>query len=208
MKVIKWLLGLFKKKEIEPIPTPDTKPNIPEIPDTSKPSKKFKVAVVRGHGTNDSGASDNGTNEVEYNTWVMERLEGMENVKCFYGRNSIDAITKSIPWSADLTIQLHLNSAGPTAHGCEVLALKGDEKSYPFAEKFASDFCAKFTRKMRGEKGKKLLDSSDRGYTSLKLTLMGAKILVEPFFLSNKEDMVAKEEYLEFLKQYIKEVQK
>lgn len=201
-----WLKNLFKKKQTEAPKAEPSKQNIPEIPDSSK--KKLKIAVVLGHGSDDPGASGQGTNEVEYNTWCMKQLEGIENVKCFYGKNSIDAIRKSLPYLADLTIQLHLNSAGPTAHGCEVLVLDGDKKSYPYAEKFADMFCGYFRRRMRGEAGKKKLTSKDRGYSSLKLTMFGAKILAEPWFLSNKEEYLSKEEYAQFLKKYIEEVQK
>lgn len=203
MGLFNWIRNKFKNK----VEAPKTEPTPPiEI----KPRKKLRIAIVRGHGGNDSGASGQGTNEVEYNTWCMKQIEAanIEGVKCFYGNNSIDAVTKSLPYLADLTIQLHLNSAGLTAHGCEVLVLDGDTKSYPFAEKFVADFCAKFSRRMRGDRGKKLLKSGDRGLASLKLTLFGAKILVEPWFISNPNEFVSKEDYTKFLISYIEDVQK
>ena len=214
MKLLNWIKNLFKKES--PKTEAPSKPNLPEIPDssnsstTSNSSKKLKIAIVRGHGGKDGGASGCGTTEVEYNTWVMKEIEklNMPNVKCFYGDNSISAVLKSLPFLPDLTMQLHLNSAGPTAHGCEVLVLDGDIKSYPFAEKFASMFCKKFNRRMRGEHGKKRLKSGDRGLSSLKTSTFGAKILVEPWFISRQEEFVSKEEYFEFMKTYISEIQK
>lgn len=211
MNLIEWIKNLFKKESPK---TEAPKPSNSEIPNNSNPSetpsssKKLKIAIVRGHGGNDSGASGCGTTEVEYNTWVMKEIEklNLPNVKCFYGDNSISAVLKSLAFFPDLTMQLHLNSAGPTAHGCEVLVVDGDTKSYPFAEKFASMFCKKFNRRMRGEHGKKRLKSGDRGLSSLKTSTFGAKILVEPWFISRQEEYVSKEDYLEFLVKYIEEV--
>lgn len=210
MKLLNWIKNLFKKKEspkAEAPSKPEVKPNQSETPSSSK---KLKIAIVRGHGGKDGGASGCGTTEVEYNTWVMKEIEklNLPNVKCFYGDNSISAVLKSLPFLPDLTMQLHLNSAGPTAHGCEVLVLDGDTKSYPFAEKFASMFCKKFNRRMRGEHGKKRLKSGDRGLSSLKTSTFGAKILVEPWFISRQEEFISKEEYFEFMKTYISEIQK
>lgn len=203
MNLIEWIKNLSKKES--PKTDAPSKPNLPEIPDSSK---KLKIAIVRGHGGNDSGAAGCGTNEVEYNTWVMREIEklNLPNVKCFYGDNSISAVLKSLAFFPDLTMQLHLNSAGPTAHGCEVLVVDGDTKSYPFAEKFASMFCKKFNRRMRGELGKKKLSGNDRGISSLKTSTFGAKILVEPWFISNKNEFLSKEDYLKFLLEYLKEI--
>ena len=221
MKLLNWIKNLFKTKESPKPETPKTSnseipnnSNSSETPSssnsstTSNSSKKLKIAIVRGHGGKDGGASGCGTTEVEYNTWVMKEIEklNLPNVKCFYGDNSISAVLKSLAFLPDLTMQLHLNSAGPTAHGCEVLVLDGDTKSYPFAEKFASMFCKKFNRRMRGEHGKKRLKSGDRGLSSLKTSTFGAKILCEPWFISRQEEFVPKEEYLEFLIKYIEEV--
>ena len=69
-------------------------------------------------------------------------------------------------------------------------------------------FCKKFSRRKRGENGLKRLDSSGRGYSSLKTSTFGAKILVEPWFISRQEEFVSKKEYFEFMKTYISEIQK
>lgn len=222
MKFFRWILGLFKSnpkndnsRELNTPKAIETKPSDSKFPNDSNSSeipsssKKLKIAIVRGHGGNDSGAAGCGTNEVEYNTWVMKEIEklNLPNVKCFYGDNSISAVIKSLAFLPDLTMQLHLNSAGPTAHGCEVLVIDGDTKSYPFAEKFASMFCKKFNRRMRGEHGKKRLKSGDRGLSSLKTSTFGAKILVEPWFISNANEFLSKENYFEFLKEFIKDAE-
>lgn len=203
MKLLNWIKNLFKKES--PKTEAPSKPNPSETPSSSK---KLKIAIVRGHGGKDGGASGCGTTEVEYNTWVMKEIEklNLPNVKCFYGSSSINAVLQTIPYNPDLTIQLHLNAYNGQAKGCVCLVLDGDTKSYPFAEKFVSSFTEKFNRVTRNpsQKGKALLKSSDRGYTSLKTTVFGAKILVEPFFIDNKNDFVSKEEYAEFLIEYIK----
>lgn len=189
-----------------PIPTPSN-PSTPSIPSTSG-SKK--IAILRGHGGGDSGATGNGTSEVEYNTWVMQYIEANtpDNVKCFYGSSSMDAVNKSLGFSPDITIQLHLNSYNGSAKGCEVLVIDGDTKSYAIAESFADAFTKKFNRvKRRPEaNGKKLLDSSDRGVASLKATKKGIKILVEPFFIDNKNEIVPREEYAKFFVEWLKSV--
>lgn len=196
-----WIKNLFKKKEV--VVTPPVKP-IPEIP-TSGENLGLKIALVRGHGGNDSGAAGNGTNEVEYNTWVMEYVlkNTKRNVKCFYGDSSIGAVYKSVLWSPQVTIQLHLNDADAlSANGCEILVIKDDLKSYVLAERFAASYGKTFNRTIRREKGKKILGSSDRGAASVRASV-GVKMLVEPFFIRNKNDFVPKEEYAKFLVSFL-----
>lgn len=187
-KILDWIILFFKKNNVE------TKVE----PIESKGD--LKIALVRGHGGDDSGAIGSGTSEVEYNTWVMEyiRTHSAMNVEIFYGSSSIDATVKSKEFLPDITIQLHLNDADIlTANGIEVLVIEGDLKSYPLAENFASAYANKFDRKIRREKGKKILNTKERGAASLSKSL-GRKILVEPFFIKNQNDFVAKELYAQF----------
>lgn len=212
MKIWKWIKNLFKSNSSEAPNTsvPPINP-IPEIP-TEEEVENFpvnsglRIALVRGHGGSDSGAVGNGTSEVEYNTWVMDYVlkNSKRNVKCFLGDSSIGAVGKSVLWNPDVTIQLHLNSYNGQAKGCEVLVIKGDKKSYPLAEKFAKSFTQKFSRVLRRpeDQGKKILESSDRGVSSLKASV-GVRILVEPFFIDNKADFVSKEDYAKFLTEFI-----
>ena len=196
-----WLKNKFKKifGKNNPTPSAPTKPESPTPEYTPKPG--IKIALVRGHGGNDSGATGNGTNEVEYNTWAMDYVAkySKRNLKLFKASSSMDAIVASRSFSPDITIQLHLNSFNGQAHGCEVLVLNGDTKSYPIAEKFSKELTQRFNRKMRGDKGKKILDGSGRGAGSLYATKSGVKILVEPFFIDNKTDFIPKELYAKFL---------
>ena len=183
---------------------PKVKPPTETIPENSTtPKTGLKIALVRGHGGNDSGATGNGTSEVQYNTFVMDYIASKttRNLKCFKANSSIDAVLNSRSFAPDVTIQLHLNAFDGSAKGCEVLVIEGDTKSYPVAEKFAKDFTTQFNRTLRraGTKGKKILSSGDRGAGSLYATKKGIKILVEPFFIDSKSDFLSKEEYAEFL---------
>ena len=205
--IINLILSLFKngtqKTEVSTVP-PVVNPETPTKEEVDNfPPKKFKIAIARGHGGNDSGAEGQGTNEVEYNTWVMKELEksGL-NISCHYGGNSVMAMVNAIAALPDLIIQMHLNSAtNKEAFGCEILVVKDDEKSYKFAEEFAANFNQHFKRKTRRSetKGKKILTKGIDGFASLNMSKLCPKILVEPFFISSKNDFVSKEKYLEFM---------
>jgi N-acetylmuramoyl-L-alanine amidase len=209
MKFLKWIMSLFNKSE-----TPTSSKPIeqkPVEPTPSFPSGKLKIALIRGHGGKDTGAKGNGTNEVEYNTWVMDYVKkNVKNhkVECFYGDSSVGAVLKSLAFGPDISIQFHLNSYNTLAHGCEVLVLKGDTKSYSLAEKFAHAFTKEFGRfkRQQNTNGKKLLGAGDRGFTSLKTSAIGIKILIESFFIDNKVDFVPKEEYAKFVVEFIEEI--
>lgn len=213
-----WLKNLLRRifsKNMNPVPSVPPKQPMPEIPTQEEVEsfpidKSLKIALIRGHGGKDMGAEGCGTNEVEYNTWVMNYVSSKtkRNVKLFMGDSSMIAVGKSILWSPDISIQLHLNSYNGSANGCEVLVVKGDTKSYALAEKFAKSFTEEFGRTMRRpeSKGKKLLESGDRGIASMKASALGVKILVEPFFIDNKNDFVPKEEYAKFLTNFVDKI--
>lgn len=212
-RFLNFLLGLFKsgtqKPEVSAKPYIVAEAPKKEEPKPTFPSpiKKRKIAIARGHGGKDGGAEGQSTNEVEYNTFVMQEIaKAGLNVTCHYGDNSAGAMLKAITSMPDLIIQMHLNSADSDAQGCEVLVIEGDVKSYPFAEEFAANFNAKFNKPIRraSTKGKKILGSSDRGAKSLKLSKLCPKILVEPFFISSKNDFVPKEEYARFMIEQLK----
>jgi len=157
----KKLVSIFKGLRNKPAPTKPPvviKPQepLPEVPSNEEvenfpANPGLRIALVRGHGGNDGGAEGNGTNEVAYNTFVMEYVakHTKRNLKCFYGESSMGAVTKSLMFRPDITFQLHLNSYNGSAHGCEVLVVKGDTASYPLAEKFAKAFTEKFGRTLR-----------------------------------------------------------
>ena len=181
-----------------------------DIPETAN-VKGTKVALVLGHSFTgpDKGATGNGTNEVAYNSAVMDlvKAELGDLVSVVKGSSSVDAAIKAKALSPDIVIQMHLNAYNGTAKGCEVLVVKGDSKSYPLAEKFAKEFTDAFSNvPMRrfSDQGKKILSSNDRGVTSLITSGSVKKVLVEPFFIDNSANFVPKEEYAKFLIKFIR----
>lgn len=201
-RFLEWLKGK-KSNSNETSSGSDTSPEVEVNPIKTG----TRIALVRGHGGNDSGAAGNGTTEVAYNSWVMDYVTSKttKNVKVFKGSSSVNAVALSKSFNPEIVIQMHLNAFDGTAKGCEVLVIKGDTKSYPLAEKFAADFTKKFNRVLRrsGDKGKKILSSGDRGVASLVASGNCIKFLVEPFFIDNRSDFVSKEEYAQFLLEWI-----
>jgi N-acetylmuramoyl-L-alanine amidase len=212
---MKWIINLLKvlfdsfkeTKKPDPIII-ETTPPIQKPAEPKLPSPKRKIAIARGHGGADSGCQNSEITELEYNTWVMNELEkaGL-NISCHYGSNSASSMLKAIASMPDLIIQMHVNDADNlSANGCEVLVVDGDTRSYVFAEEFAENLNKEFNKPTRrvSTKGKKILDSNDRGVKSLKLSKLCPKILVEPFFIKNKTDFIPKEKYLEFMIKQLK----
>lgn len=194
----KWIKNIFKKQEL-PAPMPEIKPNT-----------KKKIAIIIGHGAGDGGATGwNGVEEYSYNHKVANiLLENVHNheLKLFYRTASgiVGVASRVVLWQPDISIELHCNAYNGEAFGCEVLCLKDDIKSGEMAKSFAANFGAKFNRKLRGDKGVKWIINSDRGYASLSaLRPIGQSILVEPFFLDNKNEWIEPLTYAEFLAQWI-----
>lgn len=196
-------MGLFKKlKGIFSKPAQQS----------SKPKSPIeKVAIIVGHGNGDSGAMGwNGVSEFDYNSAVAKSLEisdtGKE-IKVFYrSASGITGVAASaVKWNPDIVIELHLNAFNGKAMGCEVLCLGSDEQSGEKARDFADKFTKKFNRIKRRDNGVNWIASSDRGGLSLKkLSSVQYSILVEPFFIDNKNEWIDQQEYAGFLKEWIK----
>lgn len=196
-------MGLFKKlKSIFSKPAQQN----------SKPKAPIKkVAIIVGHGNGDSGAMGwNGVSEFDYNASVASAIEMSpteKEVKVFYrGSSGISGVAKqAVKWGADIVIELHLNAFNGKAKGCEVLCLEGDLLSGEKAKSFSKLFCEKFNRVKRRDAGVNWISSSDRGGLSLRsLSSTSYAILVEPFFIDNKEEWIDPKEYAAFLKEWIK----
>ena len=216
----KWFLSLFKSKQETPIVVKPVEP-IPEIPtqgDIAKfpnKSKIKKVAIIIGHGNGDSGAVswDEKRNEFEYNSIVAHlvansTLHGKE-VRLFWrGKGGISGVAaEAVAWNPNLSIELHLNSYNGEAHGCEVLVLNGDSKSGTMARSFTSAFCSRFSRVVRRELGVNWISSGDRGAASLKgVSAIEQSILVEPFFIDNKNEWIEPISYANFLIDWLKSI--
>jgi N-acetylmuramoyl-L-alanine amidase len=203
------ILRFFKKTK--PVPPPTEKPIEISVPDVvvAKPKRK-KIAIIIGHGNGDSGAGGwNGVEEYNYNhkaaSLVAEAVVDHE-IKLFYRTSSgiVGVASRVVLWQPDISIELHCNAYNSSASGCEVLVIDGDSKSGELARSFAASFSGKFSRKLRGDKGVKWLSKSDRGYASLSvLKPVNQAILVEPFFIDNKEEWVDVNDYANFLTGWI-----
>lgn len=170
-----------------------------------------KIAVIVGHGNGDSGALGwNGVEEFRFNSEVAEAIKDRTNkqIQVFYRTSSgIKGVaTRAMAWNPDMTLELHLNAFNGKAKGCEVLTLK-DKASVDIGKSFSSTFCKKFNRILRDEDGVVELEKKDRGYFSLKcLDDPAPSILVEPFFIDNKEEWIEPKDYAEFLIGWINEL--
>jgi len=215
MKLIKWLLHLFKIGTQKPEASATVPPIINPEPPTKEEVDNFpkkKIAIIIGHGSGDPGASTwNGSNEFLYNSNVAEYIKAnsKHDVKLFYRSSTgiVGVALKAVSWNPDVSIELHLNSYNGKAKGCEVLVLDNDEKSGELARSFAASFTSKFDRVLRGDKGIKWLSSGDRGAASLKVLMpIKQSILVEPFFCDNKEEWLEWDEYAKWLNGWLNDI--
>ena len=191
-KFFKWL---FKKKE-----------SVVE----NKPIKK--VAIIIGHGNGDSGAMGwNGMSEFNYNSFVADeiaRADTGKEIKLFHrGSTGIGGVAaKAMAWKGDITIEMHLNAFNGKAKGCCVLTLK-DQVSIDTGRAYSKAFCKKFNRVMRDEDGVVELVKGDRGHFSLACVNDPApSILIESFFIDNKDEWIEMMDYANFLIEWIKEL--
>lgn len=216
--IINFFKKWFKKKptntklpvENKPVETPVEIPKPIETPvETYQLTKK--IAILVGHGAGDSGAiCFNGLAEHEYNKRVSQILQAkFPNLQVYFKSSSggwAPVYAKLALYRPDLSVELHLNAYNGKAFGCEVLIT--NEVSRSVAEQFASMFCKKFNRTMRGAKGVKWLGRGDRGFGNVYSANKVSKksILVEPFFCDNKNEWIPVEEYSETLVEFLKSV--
>lgn len=209
-----WIASFFKKKQVgqednskSPVPPP-IKPNYPT------PGIK-KIALIVGHGNGDSGAVGwNRMSEFDYNSFVANELVKIgfkdKQLQVFYRGSTgiVGVATKVVAWKPDISIEMHLNAFNGKAAGCEVLCLNGDNESASLARNFTEHFTKAFNRKTRGDLGVKWIGKEDRGYTSLKaLSPIAKSILIESFFIDNKEEWVEPLSYLNFFERWIRDLE-
>ena len=204
LKLVQFISSLFKKEEVKKTETQ------PETTGHSTTGKK--IAIIVGHSESDCGAEGAcGINEFDYNKYVAEKLKSLvkkNHVDVLY-RGSLGIVgvaMKAVSLNPDAIIELHCNAFDGSAYGCEVLVLeskKGTEAE-GLALNFAMEINKRFGHKIRRDRGIKWITSGDRGNASLNSTSSIEKsILVEPFFIDNKNDNIDKEEYASFLASWI-----
>lgn len=162
------------------------------------------IAICVGHSRKISGRYDGGAysvplkiNERDFNLKVAHKLsanltrKGIPS-KIFdnyagggYGSAMTDVARQVRDAQAVFAIELHFNSASPTANGHEWLHWHSSITGADIAKKFENEFKKAFPSiKARGIKP---IRKTDRGGKFLELTHCPAVIL-EPFFGSNEDD--------------------
>ena len=156
----------------------------------------MKLALVVGHTENSPGAyAKNPINEYEY-TWNnmlcdkmlvhAQTITGIQTEKFLRDNVGIvEAYRQARNWGATASIELHFNSAGPSATGTEMLYVT--PVSIPLAQAVQDA-----TIDTLGLRDRKIKNASTYNYGrgSKNLSQMGRypSILTEPFFGSNAKD--------------------
>jgi N-acetylmuramoyl-L-alanine amidase len=165
-----------------------------------------KIAICIGHSRTINGRIEGGAVawDGHENEWKFNRrLAGFIHNKitslgissiiyCEYAGDNYYAAMRNLAnrIKADgctAAIELHFNSAGPLAHGHEVLFCAGSARGEPLAKALDKMLDETLSTPDRGIKG---LSHSDRGWPFVYLTHCPAVIL-EPFFGSSKADWQA-----------------
>jgi hypothetical protein len=160
---------------------------------------KKLVAICVGHSrSGDDGAENvDGVSEWAFNQplakRVCELIEQAGFSTILIDKYEGNGYTSAMLWlanrlkevKADVAIELHFNSAGPTATGFEFLHWFCSPKGLTLASKLAASFTKFFpTQKNRGLTS---ISSKDRGGLFLRKTPCVA-VICEPFFGSNAKD--------------------
>ena len=159
----------------------------------------IKLAIVVGHEQGRPGArgvSPIDANEYAWNrdlaTMMADHVNAMDDAEAnIFFRDDVgivgayDAVKR---WGADAAMELHFNSAGPTATGTETLYLTA--VSRPLAETVQDATLATLGLRDRGVKTPQEA-SGGRGTRSLSQMGSRPSILTEPFFGSNTADATA-----------------
>jgi N-acetylmuramoyl-L-alanine amidase len=164
------------------------------------------IAIAIGHSRTIGNHQDGGAlswdgheNELEFNTGLARRIAAELLVlgipSTIFDHYEGGGYGAAISWLAreikkagcTVAVELHFNSAGPLAHGHEVLYLATSARGKLLAECVNAKLSAHFQTPDRGVKG---LRAGDRGL-DVCLRTHCPTILSEPFFGSSKEDWLA-----------------
>jgi len=159
----------------------------------------MKIGICVGHSRRgDSGAeSVDGVSEWTYNSEVARELEleldrrGIDAIIIDdYQRSTYTAAIKRCATLLDKehcthAIELHFNSAGPSAHGHEWLYWHNSEGGKALADVIERSFSIAFPNERR--RGIKPKRNGDRGSLFLRQTSQKS-IIAEPFFGSSQSD--------------------
>ena len=172
-----------------------------------------KVAICIGHNKKHQGAVSLFLNSTEfaYNSRVAALIKKELGSKVdLYNRKFLGSYTKEME---DLShrvnkenytavIELHFNSAVPSASGCEALYFNGSQAGKYFADTFCDAIVKEYGSRNRG--AKPLSTDTNRGYGFVQ-KMKAPAVIVEPFFGSHIEalDFLNVKRYAETLTQWI-----
>lgn len=176
---------------------PSTSGDVKPVPPRAK-----RIFLVIGHSAVDGGMTiyknDRYKSEYSFNQGVaiacksfinkekIELIIGYRQNSVSYSKAMTMLANEAKDIGADLAIELHLNASGiPEARGFEILTNKMSER---FARSIANSFIERYDIRARGDKGVKVLSSSDRGAGFLQaMASVGIpSLLIEPCFADFK----------------------
>jgi N-acetylmuramoyl-L-alanine amidase len=164
---------------------------------------RLKLGVVVGHNIKSQGAvrRDTGETEFSYNSRLAEMIVSMGkdtniDVKVFirtaglgYTREIRKVYKEVDAWGADLSMELHFNSAAATSAGGTETLSSGSKNSLIFAEEIQEQLLLTMGSRNRGVKVRNSR-TKGRGYMSL-ISGRAPAVIIEPFFGSNPADLKA-----------------
>jgi hypothetical protein len=167
-----------------------------------------RIGFVRGHEAKAQGAQSNdGLSEYDYWGKVLpEVVRRTVETKEFLrnGTNIRGAIRNALGWKPDIIIELHFNAYNKSVNGAEVLICDNSQRQ------IANDLLgAWLVFSNKSNRGVKMKSSGDAGYASVDEMRRGGVqgCLFEPFFGDNPNDYVEPEIMIEFLVEFVNEMQ-
>ena len=167
-----------------------------------------RIGFVRGHEAKAQGAQSNdGLSEYDYWGKVLpEVVRRTVETKEFLrnGTNIRGAIRRALVWKPDIIIELHFNAYNTSVNGAEVLICDNSQRQ------IANDLLgAWLVFSNKSNRGVKMKSRGDAGYASVDEMRRGGVqgCLFEPFFGDNPNDYVEPEIMVEFLVEFVNEMQ-
>lgn len=169
----------------------------------------MRIAISSGHNANTGAQAHDGTDEWTHNEVLRKLLVTelerrghtvkslLRDRKAGYGWAMKKLGAEMKAFRADACLELHFNSAGPTAHGFEMLHYKGSRWGETLASCLATSFGEIFSGQIRARHDTGLLARTryNRGSAYLRYTPCPA-VIYEPGFASNPNEWALLKESL------------
>jgi len=172
-----------------------------------KPVSRYTFGIIIPHTDKHPGATSFGESISEYD-YAFEMIQTLGNEYDTRDKDGVSGAARSlIKRDCNASIETHFNAYNQKAYGAEMLVLKNDSESIEVARLIMEDFKEYFPgRKLRGDRGLKLLSKGDRGsYNLIAAKNQGMKValLSELFFGDNESDWMKPSIQAEFWKRHI-----